>query len=242
MRIKTLLTTAFVAVMLVIAADYTTYAATGGSFILGKPNAANAETALSRTTAGTTLRLNSQPGSAPLVVNRNVKATNLNADFLDGLDSAKFAQKSAPVRTYLAPDDPDRLVAVGAQTAVSTVNIAVPAECGTNTRHRYVIEHSAWWIGSTSTVEVSLTLDSTSHQFGPGTAVVTADPYANTATSRVVTLAPGAHVIRVLGSSNPAGSAVDPSLRVTDLGYNCSGGATSRHAGSGDGPEPGGLD
>ncbi len=100
MRIKTLLTTVFVAVMLVIAADYTTYAATGGSFLLGKSNAANAETALSRTTAGTTLRLNSQPGSPPLVVNRNVKATNLNADFVDGLNAAAL-QTSA--RRYSLP-------------------------------------------------------------------------------------------------------------------------------------------
>lgn len=94
MRLKSTLAATGIALMAVVGLDYVSFAATGGSFILGNANTASTTTTLSRTTNGTTLSLNAQPGQQPLRVNSTVKATNLNADLLDGLDSTSFATKS----------------------------------------------------------------------------------------------------------------------------------------------------
>lgn len=69
-------------------------AATGGSFLLGKSNAANHATSLKSTGSGATLSLlASRAGQPPLSVSANSgKATNLNADKLDGLDSSALAR------------------------------------------------------------------------------------------------------------------------------------------------------
>jgi hypothetical protein len=84
-------------------------AANGGSFILGQPNSATANTSLSAPVAGgktlqltnndtsnaasTALGLNVASGHAPFTVSSKVKVTNLNADLLDGLDSTAFLPK-----------------------------------------------------------------------------------------------------------------------------------------------------
>ncbi len=81
----------------------TTYAATGGNFILGNPNTANQQTSLSASPAfagkalqvtntgtgagATALGLTVGSGRPPLTVNSGTKVANLNADKLDGLDS-----------------------------------------------------------------------------------------------------------------------------------------------------------
>jgi hypothetical protein len=140
-----------------------------------------------------------------------------------------LARKQHPVKVWIAPPVAGRLVSVGSTpTTVQALNVTVPAECGTATRHTYLLQHEAWWIGANSTIEISLTLDSTDHQFGEGTSAVTANSYATSATSRVLVLAPGAQTLRLVADSSPSGDAADPSLRATDLGYNCSGGPTSR--------------
>jgi hypothetical protein len=84
-------------------------AATGGNFILGQANTAGAKTSLtagindrallvSNTNTGSNaagLSLNVAPHHAPLVVNADAgKATNLNADKLDALDSSDFLPKT----------------------------------------------------------------------------------------------------------------------------------------------------
>jgi hypothetical protein len=73
----------------------TAYAATGGTFVLGKANSATTTTALTRTTVGAPLSLVAKAGSAPLAVNSTVKVTRLNADLLDGKDSTAFQPKIA---------------------------------------------------------------------------------------------------------------------------------------------------
>jgi hypothetical protein len=79
----------------------TTYAATGGNFILGKPNSASSTTSLSAPVAGkalqvtntstgagaTGLGINVASGHSPFTVNSGTKVANLNADKLDGVDS-----------------------------------------------------------------------------------------------------------------------------------------------------------
>ena len=76
----------------------------GGVFNLGRKNSVNAQSTLTGATRGNSLRLANtgsgsalglsvRAGKAPLVVNaRAGKATNLNADKLDGLDSRQFVQ------------------------------------------------------------------------------------------------------------------------------------------------------
>jgi hypothetical protein len=82
----------------------TTYAATGGNFILGNPNSASSTTSLSAPTAGkalqvtntstaagaTALGLNVASGHSPFTINSGTKVTNLNADKIDGIDSSGF--------------------------------------------------------------------------------------------------------------------------------------------------------
>lgn len=72
------------------------YAATGGTFLLGKANSASTITTLSNS-AGTALSLKSKAGTAPLAVNGTTKVTNLNADLLDGLNSSSFRRAGVAV-------------------------------------------------------------------------------------------------------------------------------------------------
>lgn len=90
---------------LVVALGGAGYSATGGNFILGQSNVATTRTSLgasindkaltiSNGNAGaqaTALGLNVATGHPPLAVNSSTKVKNLNADLLDGLDSADFA-------------------------------------------------------------------------------------------------------------------------------------------------------
>jgi hypothetical protein len=109
-------------IALFVALGGTTYAATGGNFILGQANTAGSTTALSSGTTGpafkvtstntstgaTALGLNAATGHAPFTVNSGTKVTNLNADKLDGLDSTSFVSSSklrrvGPVAVSPAP-------------------------------------------------------------------------------------------------------------------------------------------
>ncbi len=78
------------AVVALVLGSGSAYAATGGTFLLGKSNAAGASTVLSNKN-GTALSLKSKSGTPSLKVNRSVKVANLNADKLDGLSSESFA-------------------------------------------------------------------------------------------------------------------------------------------------------
>jgi hypothetical protein len=93
-------------IALFVALGGTTYAATGGNFILGQTNSASSTTSLTRTGANTgkglqvtnastgagatALGLNVASGHAPFTVNSGAKVANLNADKLDGQDSTGF--------------------------------------------------------------------------------------------------------------------------------------------------------
>ena len=87
---------------LFVALGGTTYAATGGNFILGQSNSADATTDLSSPfvgkvlrltqtgTSGTALGLRVPSGRPPFTVNSATQVANLNADMLDGKDSSAF--------------------------------------------------------------------------------------------------------------------------------------------------------
>lgn len=68
----------------------TAFGANGKPFLLGKKNVASAVSSLVKRGAGPALKL--QVGSGPpMAVNSSKKVANLNADKLDGLDSARLA-------------------------------------------------------------------------------------------------------------------------------------------------------
>jgi hypothetical protein len=98
-----------VTVLAFIVLGGTTYAATGGNFILGQSNSASSTTALSSGTTGPALKLtntstatgaralglNVASGHPPFNVNSGTKVANLNADKLDGKDSTAFLGSTA---------------------------------------------------------------------------------------------------------------------------------------------------
>ena len=69
-------------------------AATGGNFILGHTNKANAISVL-KGTAGTPLSLVAPSGKAPLKVSNSVKIARLNADEVDGLHASTLGRTSS---------------------------------------------------------------------------------------------------------------------------------------------------
>lgn len=81
------------AIFALVVGSGTAFAATGGKFILGQSNTAGATSTLTNKN-GTALALNSRAGTAPLKVNSGTKVARLNADSLDGKDSAAFASVS----------------------------------------------------------------------------------------------------------------------------------------------------
>jgi hypothetical protein len=83
------LATAISIVALVIAMSGSAYAATGGTFILGKANKATSLTSLSNS-KGTALALSSAGGKPPLTVNSSVQVPKLNASELGGVPATEF--------------------------------------------------------------------------------------------------------------------------------------------------------
>jgi hypothetical protein len=76
---------------LVVAMSGTAYAATGGTFLLGRANRATALSSLSNS-KGTALRLSSKPGTPPLTVSNSVQVPQLNASELGGIPATGFMQ------------------------------------------------------------------------------------------------------------------------------------------------------
>lgn len=90
---RPLLQAVALAVALVLAIDYASFAATGRSMVLGKLNKANQVTTVVRTNAGPALSLVTRPGSPPFKVKQPTKVANLNSDRVDGLDSTQLARR-----------------------------------------------------------------------------------------------------------------------------------------------------
>lgn len=75
-------------------------AATGGNFILGRSNSASSQTVLTNSGSGPVLALSTRSGQPPVAVSaQSGKATNLNSDKLDGLDSTAFALAGGKIGT-----------------------------------------------------------------------------------------------------------------------------------------------
>lgn len=89
---KSVAATLTAAALLVIGIDYTTYAATGDSLILGQKNSTHKATQLVRRAAGPALILKSRGSARPsLRVSSTARVPRLNADRLDGLDASRLS-------------------------------------------------------------------------------------------------------------------------------------------------------
>lgn len=132
-HLKTSLAVLGAAIILVLAANSVAFAATGGKFFLGKSNFANKQTTLTRTTPGTTLKINTKSSAnAPLATNGRGKVTNLNADKVDGLDSSALRTRSYVVTKAVT---------------VATGNVTVPVSVPVGT---YLFDYSALLAGASS--------------------------------------------------------------------------------------------
>lgn len=79
---------------LFVALGGTSYAVTGGNFVLGHSNQAGTTSSLKNTGAGPALRLTTRNSvTPPFAVSNGAKIARLNADELDGLSSAAFQRK-----------------------------------------------------------------------------------------------------------------------------------------------------
>jgi hypothetical protein len=98
MSIRT--TTAFVAgaVAAVVLAGGTTYAATGGNFILGRTNTAGVYSTLSNPN-GTALVVKSKSGQPSLRVSDSAKVPSLNADRVDSIEGSSLVRTSTTLGT-----------------------------------------------------------------------------------------------------------------------------------------------
>lgn len=101
-HVKTTLAVLGAATILVLAANTIAVAATGQPFLLGKSNSANNVTALTRTTSGSALKLQTATSTnPPLTVNGGGKVTNLNADKVDSYDSSVLLNKTTIFSRYI---------------------------------------------------------------------------------------------------------------------------------------------
>jgi len=117
-------------------------AATGGNFILGKSNSADATTYLSAPVAGKTalnvsnlntttgssaLRLNVASGHPPLTVNSATRVPSLNSDLLDARDSTYFLPKTGKAANSDKLDGIDSTGFIQGKGRTYTLAVAVPA-------------------------------------------------------------------------------------------------------------------
>ncbi len=93
--LKSVVSAAAIALMLVVSVDYLAFAATGKSMILGKSNKANKVTKLTRTTSGPAMQFNVKNGKgAPIKVNSKGRIGKLNADMVDGKHAADLGVRT----------------------------------------------------------------------------------------------------------------------------------------------------
>jgi hypothetical protein len=96
---KRIISVVLAALLLTVGVDMASYAAGGKSLLLGHKNTAKKTTKLKNSGNGPALALKNKAAFPPLSVSSSTKVTKLNADLLDGIDSA--ALKSVGYRYSL---------------------------------------------------------------------------------------------------------------------------------------------
>jgi hypothetical protein len=124
-----------------IALGGTTYAATGGSFVLGQGNSAGSTSSLTAPVAGSALQLTNPStaggasalgltvgsGRPPFTTNSGTKVDNLNADRLDGHDSSYFLPVFGKAADANQLDGIDSSGLIQGQGRIETINRTTPA-------------------------------------------------------------------------------------------------------------------
>jgi hypothetical protein len=83
----------FVAAIVLTGGGVAAYAANGGSLLIGRSNSGTAVTTLTNS-AGTPLSLRAKTGYPPFAVNSSKTVTNLNADWIDGINGVNLVQRT----------------------------------------------------------------------------------------------------------------------------------------------------
>src|SRR4051812_41742179 len=97
-HLSTAVATVSAAALVVVGLDYTTYAVTGESLLLGRSNHAGSKTTIVRDGSGVALSLKSGHGSPSLRVSSSDRVRRLNADLLDGRSAWKLATHAVSYR------------------------------------------------------------------------------------------------------------------------------------------------
>ena len=85
----------FAAAIVLTGGGVAAYAANGGSLLIGRSNSATAVTTLTNS-AGTPLSVKAKSGYPPFLVNSSRPVTNLNADWIDGINGVNLVQRTGP--------------------------------------------------------------------------------------------------------------------------------------------------
>ena len=93
-RVKSALTALAVGIVLLTALDYVAAAATGNPMILGLLNKANKPTVVKNTAGGPAMSFVTGADNTPFLVNSTGKVAKLNADLLDGKNSAALGVRT----------------------------------------------------------------------------------------------------------------------------------------------------
>jgi hypothetical protein len=100
-----LVATVSAAALLVVGFDYTTYAVTGDSLLLGRANHADRVTLLARHGSGPALSLQSRGQKTPsLRVSSSARVRHLDADLLDGKHASDLATRAVSYRAGMRGD------------------------------------------------------------------------------------------------------------------------------------------
>lgn len=83
----------FVAALVLTGGGVAAYAANGGSLLIGRSNTGTAVTTLTNS-AGTPMSLKAKTGYPPFAVNSSKTVTNLNADWIDGIQGSNLVQRT----------------------------------------------------------------------------------------------------------------------------------------------------
>jgi hypothetical protein len=177
-----------VAALVVVGLDYTTYAVTGDSLLLGRINHAGSTTTIVRHGSGAALTLKSGHGSPSLRVSSSARVRRLNADLLDGSNASELATHAV---SYRAGDRGD----IVAGTGFWRVNVA---------RGAYQVSFKAFLIPDAVAPGASVDVIcgvADLNTIGPNTRVYTAD--SATYSNGFPTLISGADTVRIGKQADP---------------------------------------